>query len=204
MVAGLTGGIATGKSTVAEMFVRRGAVLIDADRIARLVVQPGKKAWRRIVERFGESVLLPSRELDRAALGEIVFRDPLARKDLEQITHPEIRREMLEQIGRAQANGDPLIIVDVPLLIERNMQAMFEKVILVYVDAETQLRRLMARNGLTEEQALRRISAQMPIEEKRKYADYIIDNRGTLEETERQVEAVYQKLVVPGADRCSP
>jgi dephospho-CoA kinase len=189
MNIGLTGGIACGKSTVAAMLVRRGAQLIDADRLAREVVEPGSPALARVAERFGPEVLQPDGSLDRKKLGEIVFRDEAARKDLESILHPPIRalmRARMEELERLMP--DKPVVVDVPLLFESKLQSYFQETLLVYIPRELQLKRLQARDGLTAEQAERRLAAQMPIEEKRKLADAVIDNSGTLEETERQVD----------------
>ncbi|PYI56887.1 dephospho-CoA kinase [Paenibacillus flagellatus] len=188
MNIGLTGGIACGKSTVAAMFVRRGAALIDADRIAREVVLPGSPALGLVAERFGPGILQPDGSLNRKALGDIVFRDAAARKELEAILHPRIRALMRERMHRAELETpDKLVVVDVPLLFESKLEAMFEETVLVYIPQELQLVRLRDRDGLTAEEAESRIASQMPIDEKRALAGTIIDNSGTLEETDRQV-----------------
>lgn len=197
LIFGLTGGIATGKSTVAEMFRQRGAVIVDADLAAREVVAPGTEGLRRIRERFGEEYILPSGELDRAKLGALVFSDEQARKDLNAITHPLIRQHMDQQVQEAfERDPKAIVIMDIPLLIESMAQGQkrVDKVILVYVPPHIQLQRLMQRNGYTEEEAKQRIAAQMGIEEKKKWADWLIDNSGTLEETERQVEQLFPQL----------
>jgi dephospho-CoA kinase len=191
---GLTGGIACGKSTVASMLVRRGANLIDADLLAREAVLPGTPALKQIAERFGASVIREDGTLDRKALGQIVFRDEAARKDLEAITHPPIRamlRERMEAFEREMP--DKPVVADIPLLFESKLQHLFDETLLVYIPAELQKRRLMERDGLTAEQAELRIAAQMPIEEKRKLADTVIDNSGSLEETERQVDRYWKQ-----------
>ncbi|MFC4769930.1 dephospho-CoA kinase [Effusibacillus consociatus] len=195
MIVGLTGGIATGKSTVSSMFRQLGAPIVDADVIARLVVEPDRPAWRDLVAHFGEGILLPDRSIDRVKLGSIVFSDVSQRDKLNRIVHPRVREESSRQIA-LHLEKDPKrpVIQDVPLLIETGLYKQMDKVILVYVDEETQLKRLMERNAMTEEEAIKRIRAQMPIEEKRRYADYLIDNRGTLEETRVQVERIWEEL----------
>lgn len=193
-VYGLTGGIACGKSTVVSMFKERGICIIDADQVAREVVQPGEIAWQQIQERFGEDILLPDRQLNRAKLGEIIFSDDRAREDLNHIVHPQVHKRITESIGQAQKQSCPFTIVDVPLLIENNKQGMYEKVIVVYTDPEVQRTRLMKRDQLTLKQAEQRLQAQMAIEEKKKYGDYMIDNSGTIEETEKQVALLYETL----------
>lgn len=194
MNIGLTGGIACGKSTVAAMFVKRGAILIDADQIAREVVLPGSPALALVAERFGQEVLLEDGSLNRKALGNIVFHDAAARKELEAILHPRIRAMMREGMEKAQRETpDKLVVVDVPLLFESKLETMFEETLLVYIPRQLQLDRLQARDGLTREQAESRIAAQMPIDDKRRLADTIIDNSGTLADTERQVAELYKR-----------
>lgn len=189
MNIGLTGGIACGKSTVAAMLAERGALLIDADRIAREVVLPGSPGLAQVAERFGPNVLLPDGSLNRKALGEIVFRDEASRKALEAILHPRIRALMRERMAAAaRLAPDKPVVVDVPLLFESKLQPMFDETLLVYIPRELQLVRLQKRDGLTPEQAESRLAAQMPIEEKRLLADTVIDNSGTIAETERQVD----------------
>jgi len=189
---GLTGGIACGKSTVSRMLEARGAAIVDADRIARDVVSPGRPALLDIRETFGDDVIGADGSLDRKRLGAIVFGDEAARKKLEAITHPRIRAEMKRQIEEWNAKEPGrLVVVDIPLLFESRLDRMFafEDILVVYVPREVQLERLMARDGMSREDAERRIDAQLPIEEKRRLADVVVDNSGTLEETERQVEA---------------
>jgi dephospho-CoA kinase len=189
MNIGLTGGIACGKSTVAAMLVRRGANLIDADQIAREVVLPGTPTLARVVERFGQAILLPDGTLNRKRLGEIVFGNPSARKDLESILHPSIRAVMKERKERFEREQpDKLVVLDIPLLYESGLESLVDAVMVVYVPRNVQIERLIRRDGLTEKQAEERLQAQMPIEEKRKRADIVINNGGTLEETERQVD----------------
>lgn len=195
MNIGLTGGIATGKSTVSRMLVERGAALVDADQIAREIVEPGQPALQAIVEHFGPGVLREDGTLNRKKLGEIVFNDPAERKVLEAITHPVIRARMRERMAALEAERpDRLVVVDVPLLFESGLESYFERVVVVYVPREVQRQRLMARDKLSEAEAERRLAAQMDIEEKRRRADFVIDNSGTLEDTRRQVDALMRML----------
>lgn len=194
MIVGLTGGIATGKSTVSHMLTEAGYVVIDSDAIARYVVRPTERAYAEIVAHFGTDVLLPDGQLDRKALGRIVFADPVERKVLEKITHPAIFAESERQIAEAQRAGHRIIFLDVPLLIETGRYKTVDKVMLVYTDADTQLQRLIARDGLTPAKAQERIAAQMPIDEKRSYAEIIIDNNGSLEQLEENVQAALIEL----------
>lgn len=195
MIIGLTGSIATGKSTVSRILASLGGVVIDADQIVRHVQRPGERAWREIVETFGEEILLETKELDRAKLGALVFGNEANRQKLNEIVHPRVREERDRQTQAALAdNPQAIVIWDIPLLIETGIYREVDKTIVVFVDPETQLQRLLSRDALPIEQAQRRIAAQMPIEEKKQYADYLIDNRGSLEETERQVRAVWDEL----------
>ncbi len=196
MNVGLTGGIACGKSTVSRMLETRGARIVDADRIARDVVQPGQPALLDIRETFGDDVIGADGFLDRKRLGSIVFGDETARKKLEAITHPRIRAEIARRMEEWNATEPgSLVVVDIPLLFESKLDKLyaFEDILVVYVPRAVQLARLMARDGLSREDAERRIDAQMPIEEKRKLADVVIDNSGSPEETERQVEAYFSR-----------
>jgi len=198
MIIGLTGGIATGKSTVSNMLRARGAAIVDADQVAREVVEPGEPALQEIVRRFGPEILNEDGALNRKKLGEIVFADPARRKELEAITHPAIRARMRERVAALAAEDpDRLIVADIPLLFEGGLQRQYECVLLVYVPREIQKERLMKRDGLTEAEAEKRLAAQMDIEEKKRLADYVIDNRGTLAETERQVDEFLRRLDRP-------
>jgi dephospho-CoA kinase len=194
MIIGLTGGIGTGKSTVSAMLKAKGIMVIDSDQIAREVVEPGSKALAQIVAHFGQEVLLPDGRLNRKALGVRVFGNEEERKRLMEITHPAIFAETEKRISEAKKNGEALIVLDSPLLIETGRYKQTDLVVLVYADEETQLQRIMSRDNLTEEEARYRINAQMPIDEKRQYADIIIDNRGTIEELEVQVAQLLNRL----------
>ncbi|WP_044640863.1 dephospho-CoA kinase [Risungbinella massiliensis] len=193
LVVGLTGGIASGKSTVSKMFAKRGAKIVDADEIARNVVEPGTPGLEKIVETFG-SHLLDGTHLNREALGAIVFSDENARKRLNAIIHPLVRQEMHRQTDLYRKHQEAVVIWDVPLLYESQLTEFVKKVIVVYVPKEVQLERLQKRNQLTETEALQRIQAQMSIEEKRQIADYVIDNQGSLSSTESQVDRLWNYL----------
>ena len=196
MVIGLTGGIASGKSTVAGMFADLGAVIIDADKIARDVVDPGQEGLHSIVQHFGEEVLDQEGRLDRKKMGGLVFSNEEARKMLNSLLHPLIRSRMEQEKQKALLLHPPLIILDIPLLYESNWQKRLEKVIVVYVPESLQVQRLMSRNCLTLEEATQRIKAQMPIEEKKQRADFLIDNSGTTEKTKEQVALLFRRLRV--------
>lgn len=194
MVAGLTGSIASGKSLVSAELKRLGARVVDADLIAREVVEPGSPALKEIEEEFGPSVIKAGGGLDRAALAAIVFSDPEKLKILNHITHPRIiarQREMVDEIKKS--SGDPLIIVDAAVLIESGEHKNMDAVIVVYSGEEKLIERLCAR-GLTRREALARVGAQMGLKEKLEYADYVIDNNGTVEETLRQARELYGRL----------
>lgn len=195
VLLGVTGGIASGKSTVAKMLEELGAPIIDFDQLSRLVVEPGRPAWREIVQYFGEHVLNEDRTLDRKKLSEIIFRDMEKRKRLESFIHPRVTEEFSRLVNE-YAGKDPNVIIQavIPLLIETNMQHLFHKILLVYVPEEVQIQRLMERDKISREMALNMLKAQLPIEEKRAYADYIIDNSGSLEDTKRQVLEVWEKI----------
>ncbi|MFI5285643.1 MAG: dephospho-CoA kinase [Candidatus Dormibacteria bacterium] len=192
---GLTGGIATGKSTVGRMLEQHGAVVVDADELAREAVRPGEPTLDEVAARFGGDVIQADGTLDRARLGNVVFADPTARRDLEQITHPRIFELTQERVAAALAGTAPLVAVDIPLLFENEREAMFEGVLLVYAPREVQIRRLRERNGLDETAALQRLEAQLPIDEKRRKATWIIDNGGGLDATSRAVDRWWEDAV---------
>lgn len=195
LIVGLTGGYASGKSTVAGMFADMGAVVIDADILARKVVEPGKPAWSEIVAHFGNEILLEDKEINRKALAEIVFRNKKEREKLNAIVHPRVLEEEIKAIGEIRTKApDAIVILSVPLLIESGHYKHCDKIVVVTVDDETHIKRLMERDGFTREEAIMRISAQMHLSEKVKYADFVIDNSGSMEETERQAKEVFDKL----------
>jgi dephospho-CoA kinase len=193
---GLTGGIACGKSTVANIFVRQGAHLIDFDKLAHEVQKPGRAAWEKVVQYFGEEILLPDKYVDRKKLANIVFSDQDKLAVLNQIVHPYVFLEWhdyLEKIGNKEKNA--IIIAAVPLLFEIRRQELFDVNILVIISPEEQLKRLMERSDLEREDAQKRIRSQMPIEQKIALADIIIDNQGSLSDTESKVEETWKKLL---------
>lgn len=189
-VLGLTGGIASGKSSISAMLKGMGLPIVDADMIARKVVEKGSPVLERIREEFGEGVLNDDGTLNRKALGHIVFSDSRKLERLNSITHPAIKEEIKRTIKDLSDKGEELCVLDVPLLIESGMKSMADSVLLVYVDERTQLYRLMNRDNISEEMALKKISSQMSFEEKKKYADYIIDNSGSLDYTRAQLEKI--------------
>ncbi|XP_037519654.1 dephospho-CoA kinase domain-containing protein [Rhipicephalus sanguineus] len=192
---GLTGGIASGKSTVASILVSLGIDVIDADKIAREVVEPGKPAWVQIRREFGSEVLLSDGQLNRPALGRIVFSDHDKRRRLNRITHPEIHKEMFFQSLKLFLKGRQFVVVDVPLLYEtKTMLRFVRKVIVVKCSPAQQVERLMLRNGFTEDEARKRIESQLPLEQKCGLADYVIDNTGDPDALRAQVEDVVRQL----------
>lgn len=198
MIIGLTGGIASGKSTVAKMLVDRGALLVDADQVAREVVLPGEPALEAIASAFGQAVLERDGSLNRKALGEIVFRDKEKLTQLEAILHPAIRRTMQQRIHTyAEQFPGRLVVADIPLLYETKQQDLYEGIMVVYVPERVQKSRLMERNSVSEEEAQRRISLQLDIEQKKELADWVIDNSGTLEETKRQLDLFWKSQGLP-------
>lgn len=195
-VVGLTGGLATGASTVAQMFLELGAVVVDADEIVHQLEEPGTSVTKAIEERFGPEAVDTEGRVNRDWLGPRVFDDPEALRDLSSIVHPEVMAESRRRIREARRKRpEALIVYNAPLLIERGAYKRFRTVIVVYVDDATQLDRLMARDGLSRAQALKRLAAQMAPSVKRTYADIVIDNRGSVEETRAQVEHCYRKLL---------
>jgi dephospho-CoA kinase len=193
-LVGLTGGIASGKSTVAEILKRQGAAIINADVLAREVVEPDRQAWTEIVNTFGTAVLQPDRALDRQKLRAIIFDDPDARKKLESIIHPQVRALAEQRIREHATAGYAVIVYEVPLLFEGNLQEWLRPVILVACDVDTQRNRLQSRDNLSAAQAQKHIDAQMSLEAKRRLADYVIENNGSLEDLKRQVQAVLEKI----------
>jgi dephospho-CoA kinase len=191
---GLTGGIASGKSTVATILKQLGAAVINADELSREVVQPGNEAWKEIVETFGADILQSDKALDRKKLRTMVFNSPEARKKLEAIIHPKVRALAEERIRELAAAGRSIIVYEVPLLFEGQLHLWLRPVILVACDVNAQKQRLRDRDRLTNTEAQRHIDAQMSLEEKRKLADYVIENNGSLEELEQQVKSVLEMI----------
>ncbi|MCM3547480.1 dephospho-CoA kinase [Niallia circulans] len=193
MRIGLTGGIASGKSLVATYLEKQGIPVVDADKLARQVVEPGEPALAQIVATFGQNVLQTDGTLDRKQLGAIIFGDEQRREQLNQIVHPAVRQLMKKQAELYEQRGYTRVVLDIPLLYESNLFHMVNQVWLVYVDEATQLRRLIERDGLTETEANQRIAAQMPLTAKKAQADVLIDNNGTKENTYRQVDNALAK-----------
>ncbi len=192
LVIGLTGGIASGKSTVSAILRDLGATVIDGDAIARAVTRPGEPAYQEIVATFGPGILKSDGSLDRRALGRKVFTDPDLRRTLNRITHPRIIARIAELVDQARERGDRVVVIEAPLLIEAGMQDMVDEVWVVLVDEETQVERLMARERYPEAEAQGRVEAQLPLAEKLKFAHRVIDNRGSVEETRRAVEKLWR------------
>ncbi len=195
ILVGLTGGVATGKSTVAKMFKQDGAAVINADLLARQVVEPGKPAWRAIVKLFGKIVLNLDRSLDRQALGSIVFHNPKKRRQLERIIHPRVAREQ-QRLVRRIAKGKPRVVViyEVPLLFEAGVDKRVDKIIVVTVDRNTQIARLKKRNGLSRAEALRRIRSQMPLAKKIQRADHVLNGTLPRPSLRKQVGLLFRSL----------
>ncbi|MEH7885944.1 dephospho-CoA kinase [Bacillus sp. JJ1609] len=187
LVIGLTGGIASGKSTVSAMFADMGITVIDADVEARLAVDIGEKAYNDIISHFGKSILAEDGAINRQKLGSIIFNDEEKRNLLNSIVHPAVRERMAQKRQTAEAANEKAIVMDIPLLFESKLTNLVEKIILVYVDEETQLERLMKRNGYSEAEALSRIESQMPLKLKVELADAVIDNRGSIEHSKAQL-----------------
>jgi len=202
LLVGLTGSIATGKSTVSAMFAHEGARVIDADLLSREVVLPGQPAYAKIVEEFGSQLVLEDGSLDRKALGAIVFADPARRKRLEEITHPAIGARQQRILSVLDEEGfEGIVLWDAALLFESGGVAKMDRVVVVFADPETERKRLMERDGLSLADARARIASQMPIADKALLADHVIDNSGTRGETERQVRAVHGALLAELAGR---
>jgi len=195
VIVALTGGIGSGKSTVARMFEDEGAYVIDFDYLARVVVKPDKPAWRDIVDYFGPEILSPDRTLNRSALAEIVFSDDESRKALEGFTHHRIFEES-DALVKAIKRKDPcsVVIIDFPLLFELSLNEKFDKVILAYVPRAVQIKRIIERDGLVKEEVEKRLNVQISIEEKRSLSDYIINSEEGLNDTRNQVRKVIHEL----------
>lgn len=190
MIIGLTGSIASGKSTISAMLKEKGYPIIDADLVARLVVEPGTSNLREIERTFGNEVMNEDGTLNREALGKLIFDDPAKRKQLNDLMHPAIRSEMLRQRDELFECGQKTLIMDIPLLFESRLQHFVDKILVVSVTEEMQLQRLMSRNSLSEEEASSRIQSQLPISEKEKGADAVIYNNGSIEQSKEQLERI--------------
>ncbi len=195
-IIGLTGGIASGKSTVSRALRELGAIVIDADEVAHTIMEPGKPAWEDIIEHFGSGVLNADQTIDREKLGAIVFNNPERLQVLNQITHPRVGEQFKQIITTLRAEkSDAVLFIEVPLLYETHMERICEEVLVVWVDEETQIQRLMKRDGLSREDALKRIDAQMSLDEKARRADFVIDNRYSIEETIASATKYYNNIL---------
>ena len=194
LLIGLTGNIASGKSTVARLLAARGATIIDADVLARQAVEVGTPAYDKILQRWGRDVLAPDGMLDRAALRERVFADQDELEELNQIVHPEVTRMRDEMVAEARDRGDRIIVCDIPLLFENDLAGSFDRILLVDAPRPMRLERLVRERGLHEAEAMKMIAAQMPAELKRARADYVIDNTGALDDLEARVDEVWHGL----------
>lgn len=190
MIIGLTGSIASGKSTVAKMMTDLGLPIVDADVVARDVVEPGTETLKLIAQNFGDDILLEDGHLNRPKLGDIIFHEPAKRKILNDIMHPAIRAEMLRQRDALLAAGEKHVVMDIPLLFESELQHFVDRILVVSIKEEVQLRRLMERNALSKEDALARIHSQLPVSVKEKGAHAVIYNNEKLEHTEEQLKKI--------------
>lgn len=196
MIIGLTGSIASGKSTISQLLKDKGFHIIDADLVARKVVEQGSPTLGEIAKKFGNEVLLPDGALNREALGALIFHNPAKRKQLNELMHPAIRQEMLAQQDDLMKQGIETIVMDIPLLFESRLQHFVQKILVVSVTEEIQLERLIKRNSLSEEEAKARIRSQLPVSEKEKAADAVIYNNGSIEESKIQLEQILKEWQV--------
>lgn len=193
---GLTGNIASGKSVVATLFKSYGAHVIDADQIARDVVQPGKPAYNSIIQEFGVTILKQDKTIDRDKLANIVFDDEKKRKRLNSIVHPEVATELLRRVSELAADESvEVVVIEAALLFEAGAESLVNKTVVVWCDEETQIQRLMERDGISEEAARSRIASQMPAKEKRKRADYLIETNGPMSDTINRAMEVYKAII---------
>lgn len=195
LLVGLTGNIASGKSTVAQFLSEHGATIIDADVLARRAVERGSRAFDAIVKRWGTSILAPDGHLDRGALRRVVFGNPKELEELNEIVHPEVERLREQRISEAAGRGDRVVVCDIPLLFEKKMVDHFDRIVLVDAPRPLRLERLVNDRGLRETEAMDMIASQMPAELKRARADFVIDNATTLTELERRVNDVWASLI---------
>ncbi len=191
---GITGGIASGKSTIKDMLVRMNYHVIDSDKIASTLLDVGTPQYQKIITYFGEGVLNPNKTINRKILADIIFHDYGKKETLNRIIHPEVRKIIQIELDHFERLGELLIFIDVPLLYEAKFEDMFHKVIMVYVDEKIQLKRLMERDNITEDYALAKIQSQMSMKEKKKRADYVIDNSFSIIETKKQLMQVLTSI----------
>lgn len=201
LMVGLTGGIGSGKSAVSRLLAEHGAVVVDADLVAREVVEPGTPGLAQVVAEFGESVLRPDGSLDRASLGALVFADPQRLQSLNAIVHPLIGQRTAELLEQARAAGTTVLVHDVPLLVESHLAEAYDAVVVVAADPETQLDRLIRLRGMSEQEARQRIAAQAPLADKLAVATHVISNDGPIEELAPQVDRLWRALTAAAASR---
>lgn len=198
LIVGLTGGIVGGKSTVASMFKDLGAKIINADKLGHSVILPHRPAWKKIVKIFGKDILQNGLTVNREKLGKIVFANQTLLKKLNKITHPEIIKLIIKEINLAKNktyNQQKILIIDAALIYEAKMDRLMDKIIVIYINEDEQVKRLIRRNNLSKEEALQRIKSQMPMKEKVKIANYVIDNSSSLDKTKEQVEKIWEELM---------
>ena len=198
LIVGLTGGIVGGKSTVASMFKDLGVKIVDADKLGHSVILPHRPAWKKIIRLFGKDFLRKDLTIDREKLGKIVFANQTLLKKLNEITHPEIIKLIKKEINLAKNkthSQEKILIIDAALIYEAKIDRLMDKIVVVYIDEDEQIKRLIKRNNLSKDEALQRIKSQMPMKEKAEMADYVIDNSSSLDETKKQVEKIWQSLV---------
>lgn len=198
LIIGLTGGIVSGKSTVARMFKDLGAKIVDADKLGHKVILPQGAAWKRIIKIFGKDILQKDQTINREKLGKIVFANQNLLKKLNKITHPEIIKLIKKEINLAKDDSKEekkILIIDAALVYETKIDRLMDKIIVVYLDEEEQLKRLIKRNNLSKKEALQKIKSQIPLKEKIEIADYVIDNSNSLGKTKEQVETIWQKII---------
>ena len=195
LIVGLTGGIVGGKSTVASMFRDLGAKIIDADKLGHSVIFPNKPAWKKIVKIFGKDILQNDLTINREKLGKIVFTNQTFLKKLNEVTHPEITKMIKKEIDSATNNQEKVLIIDAALIYEAKIDRLMDKIIVVYIDKDEQIKRLIKRNNFSRDEALQRVRSQIPMKEKAKMADYVIDNSNSLSKTREQVEKIWQSLL---------
>lgn len=198
MIIGLTGGIVGGKSTVASMFRDLGAKIVDVDKLGHSVILPHRPAWEKIIRLFGKDILQNDLTIERKKLGKIVFTNPTLLKKLNKITHPEIIKLIKKEINLAKNkthSQEKILIIDAALIYEAKIDKLMDNIIVVYINKDEQVKRLVKRNNLSKEEALQRIKSQMSMKEKVKIADYVIDNSNSLDKTKEQVEKIWKKLV---------
>ena len=198
LIIGLTGGIVGGKSTVASMFKDSGAKIVDVDRIGHSVILPHRPAWKKVIRLFGKDFLRNDLTIDRGKLGKIVFANQALLKKLNEITHPKITKLIKKEINLAKnktRSQEKILVIDAALIYEAKIDRLMDKIIVVYIDEDEQIKRLIKRNNLSKKEALQRIKSQIPMKEKAKMADYVIDNSNSLNKTKEQVEKIWQSLV---------